>query len=367
MKGAARHLSVLVAGLVALGCLHLAIAANLAHQDPSSTPWLGTYQVGVLNLAGINIILAVSLNLINGTTGQFSIGHMGFAAVGGYTAATLVKYLPPPGLEGTPLLLTALLLGGLAAAACGLLVGLPALRLKGDYLAIATLGFGEIIRVLLLNSGEGSLLGHPVDLGGARGFTGIPHLASFGIIYACAWLTVWMQLSIVCSSQGRALLAIREDELAARVMGVDVTRGKVMAFCLGAFFAGVAGGLFAHEIQILQPNRFGFLSSFEIVVMVVLGGMGSTSGAVLAAVFVTLLPEGLRDVSASLGQHLGRPDLDLRLIIYALMLITLMLVRPQGLLGRRELLPLGWLGPESLPPDAACLDQEQAGSGGQRA
>jgi branched-chain amino acid transport system permease protein len=296
---------------------------------------LNPYLLQVLMLIGINIILAVSLNLVNGFTGQFSIGHAGFMAVGAYGSAmfTLTVGVPllakltamgiPPQIAQGALLLVALVLGGLLAALFGYLVGLPSLRLRGDYLAIVTLGFGEIIRVLILN----------IDvIGGPRGLPGIPKWANFFWVFACVAAVVALSRNLARSTHGRALFAIRDDEVAAEALGVDTTRYKITAFVLGAFFAGVAGGLFAHYLCYLNPNSFTFLKSIEIIAMVVLGGMGSISGAVLAAVVLTLAPEVLRPVK------------EYRMVIYSLMLIVLMITRPQGLLGTREL-SLGWLWP----------------------
>src|SRR5262249_17708897 len=284
------------------------------------------YYFQILMLIGINIVLAVSLNLVNGFTGQFSIGHAGFMAVGAYTSAMFTLklgtrlaaswgFLPPPVAQGLVLLL-ALLAGGLLAAAAGRLVGLPSLRLRGDYLAIVTLGFGEIIRVLILN----------IDaIGAARGLGGIPQYSTFFWVFGSAVLVIVVARRIATSTHGRAMFAIRDDEVAAEALGVAPTRCKGVAFVLGAFFAGVAGGLFAHFLSYLNPSSFTFVKSIEVIAMVVLGGMGSISGSVLAAVVLTLLPEVLRSVK------------ELRMVIYSLMLIVLMITRPQGLMGTREL------------------------------
>jgi branched-chain amino acid transport system permease protein len=286
------------------------------------------YIVQVAMLCGINVILAVSLNLINGFTGQFSIGHAGFMAIGGYGSAMITLHSGkawaaaiaaagvPAGLAQAGPLVVALLGGGVMAAIAGYLVGLPSLRLRGDYLAIVTLGFGEIIRVLILN----------IDaVGGPRGLPGIPGWANSLWVGGGVLAVVLVARHLADSTHGRALFAIRDDEVAAEALGVDTTRYKVLAFVIGSFFAGVAGGLFAHYLSYLNPNSFTFLKSIEVIAMVVLGGMGSVSGAVLAAIVLTLLPEVLRPVK------------DYRMVIYSLMLIVLMIVRPQGLLGTREL------------------------------
>lgn len=293
-----------------------------------ASPYVDAYAEGIVLYAGINIILAVSLNLINGFTGQFSMGHAGFMAVGAYTSAWATSQLQVthPDWLANPLLaqfifVAALGAGGMAAAIAGYGVGLPSLRLKGDYLAIVTLGFGEIIRVILLN----------IDtVGGARGMTGIPGLSNFGWVYSGACLVTFSVWRIVHSARGRALLAVREDEIAAEAMGVNTTQAKVRAFVTGAFFAGIAGGLFAHHLRYLNPQTFDFNKSFEIIIMVVLGGMGSITGSIAAAVFLTGMREALRPLQE--WTHL-----DFRMIIYSLVLIGIMLKRPHGVLGRREL------------------------------
>lgn len=267
------------------------------------------YFTGVLVVAWINVILAVSLNLINGFTGQFSLGHAGFMAVGAYVSALLTIHLNWP----FPVVL---LLGALVAALLGFFIGLPTLRLRGDYLAIATLGFGEIVRVVLLN----------LDItGGPRGLGGIFPKTTFFSAEVLAALTIIVIGNIIRSSHGRAFIAVREDEIAAEAMGIDTTRYKVLAFAIGAAFAGLAGGLFAHHQMFIDPRSFTFQRSIEILVMVVLGGLGSITGSVIAAFVLTILPEALRGMA------------EYRMIVYALLLIGLMLVRPQGLLGTKEL------------------------------
>ena len=265
------------------------------------------WQLNLLFL-GINIILTASLNLINGYTGQFSLGHAGFMAVGAYVAAILTTnfHVPFP---------AALLAGAIAAALLGVLIGLPTLRLRGDYLAIATLGLGEIIRVVLIN----------IDyVGGAAGFKGIPHHTDFTWVFCLMLVTLFIIKNFVNSRHGRACLAIRENEIAAESMGVNTTRYKVLAFSIGAFFAGVAGVLFGHNMYILSPASFTFMQSFNILIMVVMGGLGSMTGSIAGALVVTFL-------SAALASF---PNA--RMIIYALALILLMFYRPQGLFGYVE-------------------------------
>jgi len=274
--------------------------------------FINSYDRGVWIDCGINIILAVSLNLILGHTGQFSLGHAGFMSVGGYTAAKISLVFSP----GVPepmrplLLISALLSGGLLAAAAGLVVGVPSLRLKGDYLAIVTLGFAEIIRVILQNTEA---------VGGASGLSGIPKFTTLGWSFGFAIITVYVVSSLVNSTYGRGFLAVSDDEVAAGSMGINPVRYKVTAFVIGAFFAGIAGGLYAHHKQTLVPTGFDWLKSIDIVVMVILGGMGRTPGVIVAAIVLTWLPEHLRVFA------------DYRMIIYALMIIALMLLRPQGL------------------------------------
>jgi branched-chain amino acid transport system permease protein len=290
-------------------------------------PRMNPYFFQILILIGINIILAVSLNLINGFTGQFSIGHAGFMAIGGYTSAFFTFYfgrnLVPsltsilffPWLAKSIIFVLALILGGGLAAVAGLIVGIPSLRLKGDYLAIATLGFGEIIRVLILN----------IDaVGGARGFADIPGYTNLFWVLFFMLLTVVVIRNLINSSHGRAFLSVREDEVAAEAMGINTTYYKVYAFVIGAFFAGIAGGLFGHYLMYLHTNSFTFMRSIEIIIMVVLGGMGSITGSILAAIILTILPEFLRVVK------------DYRMVIYSLILIILMLTRPQGIFGLKE-------------------------------
>jgi len=270
------------------------------------------YYLGIAIDTGINIILAVSLNLINGHTGQFSLGHAGFMAVGGYSAAKLsltLQHVVPPWAQ--PLLFIAgLLLGGVIAAATGLAVGVPTLRLRGDYLAIVTLGFGEIIRVIFQTTEA---------FGAATGLTGIPHWTNFGWAWSGAALSVFVITCLVNSTYGRGFIAVHDDEVAAGASGINPVRYKVTAFVVGAFFAGIAGGLYAHHKSFLSPTGFDFMKSIDIVVMVILGGMGRTVGVIIAAVLLTLLPEFLRGFA------------DYRMIIYSLLIIVLMLARPQGL------------------------------------
>ena len=286
------------------------------------------YYLGIAIDIGINIILAVSLNLINGHTGQFSLGHAGFMAVGAYTAASLTWVFgaaQASPIVGGIIFALALVMGGVMAAASGLAVGVPSLRLRGDYLAIVTLGFGEIIRVVLQTTDTlakhfGGGFGRALEnMGGASGMKGIATLTNFGWTWALAAVTVFVVAALVNSTYGRGFIAVHDDEVAASAMGINPTRYKVTAFVIGAFFAGVAGGLYAHHKQFLSPSGFDFMKSIDIVVMVILGGMGRTAGVILAAVVLTVLPELLRGFA------------DYRMIIYSLLIIGLMMARPQGL------------------------------------
>lgn len=295
----------------------LVVAGALAAFSGNIDPYFLDVALGV----GINLILAVSLNLINGFTGQFSLGHAGFMAVGAYTAATVTttlgsKLLPLVGGQPWILLPLALVAGGLFAALAGLAVGAPSLRLKGDYLAIVTLGFGEIIKVILQN----------VEfVGGARGLTGIPsgvppytQIVTFWT-FAIVAVTIYTVWGLLNSTYGRGFLAVADDEIAAESMGLNTTRYKITAFVVGSFFAGVAGGLYAHLKGYLNPTGFAFDKSIEIVVMVILGGMGRHVGVIIAAILLTVVQEPLRNLG------------DWRMILYALLLIVLMITRPQGL------------------------------------
>src|SRR2546422_74194 len=267
-----------------------------------------------INHIGIAIILAVSLNLVNGLTGQFSIGHAGFMAVGGYVSAVMLMRGP----EDDPyriFFVLAMVTGAMAAALAGWLVGKPSLRLRGDYLAIVTLGFGEIIRVIIENT---------PFFGGAIGLSPIPHRADFAWIWAVAIVTILVAKRLRDSTHGRAFLSVREDEVAAEAMRIDTTGCKVRAVVISAFFGGVAGALSGAFEGNLAPQSFTFVRSFEVVAMVVLGGMGSITGSTIAAGVLTLLPEYLRAVA------------NLRMVIYSIALIALMLLRPRGLLGTRE-------------------------------
>jgi branched-chain amino acid transport system permease protein len=376
-------------------------------------PNISDFTSTLMSIAGINIVMAVSLTVVNGFTGQFSMGHAGFMAVGGYVAATLTYYgsikifgsgdflggtiswagsgehdgsiIKPADL----LFLGSCIAGGLASAGAGYVVGLPSLRLRGDYLAIVTLGFGEIVRVLLQGTPDqiqpwkateaADLPWHELifKLGGPKGFNLLPTYTTLFWVYLFVVLTLIVCYRLKNSSSGRAFLSIREDEIASQAMGVNVTKYKVRAFVLASFFAGVAGGLYAMSIGAINAGDLGFQKSFDAIIMVVLGGLGSISGATVAAVVLTILPEVLRDpppvwpaglvllaiVAATQGfrKHwnvkvlggivIGTVVLEggrifcvsrgidiasFRLILYAMLLIAMMLLRPQGLLGVRE-------------------------------
>jgi branched-chain amino acid transport system permease protein len=323
-----RKLSLVGGAILALAALNQVFEHGLGDFQ------INPYYARVINLIGINITLAVSLNLINGLAGQFSIGHAGFMAVGGYAAtyvtvrhgadiAALVGGTLDGPLGSGAAMIVSLSVGALAAAIAGLAVGIPSLRLRGDYLAIVTLGFSEIIRVIILNIPE---------VGGATGFTDAIPITTFFWIFAMAALTIVVVRNIAASTFGRVLATIRGDEIAAEAIGINTTRYKVAAFVISAALAGVAGGLsgqlFANP---LNPQSLSFVKSIEVIVMIVIGGIGSITGAVFGAATLTILPEALRTFDR---QYPG-----LRMVVYALLLIVMMIFRPQGLFGRRE---LGW-------------------------
>ena len=291
-------LTMLIFGLIVYGAIQAMISEKI----------IGSFWQLNIILICVNVIMAASLNLINGYTGQFSIGHAGFMAVGAYVGvvATTNFHLS---------FIVALILGAICAGFLGFLIGIPTLRLRGDYLAIATLGLGEIIRIVIMNIEY---------VGGAAGFKGIPHLTNFTWVFFVMLFTLFFIKNFVNSSYGRACIAIRENEIAAEAMGVNTTKYKVMAFTIGAAFAGIAGGLFAHQFYLISPNSFTFLASFNYLIMVVLGGMGSITGSIAGAFVVTFL-------SAALASF---PEA--RMIIYAIALILLMFYRPQGLFGYME-------------------------------
>ncbi len=339
--GVARRLLGIALLVLALLALNAWVERPVMDENITSFYGMDRYKETIIVFCGINIILAVALNIVNGFTGQFSLGHVGFFAVGAYVSAALSTYgharlFPMLPVDGDPVgvarsaypLLLLCLVGGGAAAAVGWVVGLPSLRLRGDYLAILTLGFAQIIQTVILNtpqvSGETTFNGIPRG----NGTVFIPHLTNFFWVYLIAALTLWVAYGIRFSTHGLAFLAVREDEIAAEAMGINTTRYKVIAFVLSAFFTGVAGALFALYQTSLSSGQFSFMRGVDVVVMVVLGGLGSISGVALAAVLLTVLPEALRAL----------PDGEqYRLVIYPLLLVLLMLTRPQGIFGRDEI------------------------------
>jgi len=309
-------------------------------------PAIGATWAKILLDVGIAILLAGSLNVVNGYAGQFSIGHAGFMLVGGYAAAWLTFYGSVHWFgtketyggflgDGQLLFVGGCILGGIIAALLGVLVGLPSLRLRGDYLAIVTLGFGEIVRVLgqitdrqpknmkvIKEQTMGELAN---NLGGAEGFSQIPGYTTLFFVYVMAFVLLVLAYRLKYSSKGRELLAVRENEIAAEAMGVDTTRAKVVAFVFSAFFAGVGGSLYAHQLGALDPKELGFMKSIDLVIIVVIGGMGSITGIVLGATILVVLPEVFRSFA------------DYRMIVYALALVMVMILRPQGIMGVQEL------------------------------
>lgn len=294
---------------------------------------INDYILHIINLSLIYVILAVSLNLINGFTGQFSIGHMGFAAVGAYISGiltTLIWKITPSSFINYLLFIIALIIGSVAAGIIGFLLGLPTLRLRGDYLAIVTLGFGEIIRTIINN----------IDyVGGPRGLLGIPKFSNFTLIFLITVISVLIMRNIVFSTHGRAFKSIREDPIASELVGVDTTRYKVYAFTIGAFFAGLAGGLLCHLLQIAHPTQYGFMGTIFVLVMVYAGGMGSITGSIIAAFGLTFMSEGLRLILKWIDDLTPTVSVGIewRMVIYAALLILIMLYRTEGLMGKREL------------------------------
>ena len=272
---------------------------------------INDYIFAIIVTICINIILASSLNLVTGFTGQFSLGHAGFMALGAYTCALITMHFDS--VFGFAL---GILGGAVVSALVGALVGLPTLRLRGDYLAIATLGMAEIIRVILLNLGVTN---------GAAGLSGIPQYADWNWVFGLTAVTLIVLWNYIRSSHGRRAIAVREDEIAAEAIGINTTAVKVQAFTIGAFFAGIGGGLYATYFYVIKPDQFGFLKSIDILVIVVLGGLGSLSGTVVAAIVLALVSTVLADFS------------DIRMIIYSLILVLIMIFRPGGLMGSKEI------------------------------
>lgn len=310
---------------------------------------LDSFSLRILNLCGVYIIFAVSMNLINGFTGQLALGHAGFIAVGAYTYSLLVMDLElkemnfflepiisPLDIIHLPFL-PALFIAGVIAAIAGFLVGAPALRLRGDYLAIATLGFGEIIRIIFTNT--------QTLTNGSLGLKAIPSPDSFLFmpiknslfwwIWAAAIITVIFHLLLINSSYGRAFKAIREDEKAAEAMGISLFKHKVMSMVISSFFAGIGGALLASLISTIDPLMFRFILTFNILLIVVVGGMGSVSGSVISAIVVTVLMEVLRVLDQG---FLGLPELPgLRMVVFSLLLMAVVLFYPRGIMGNEEL------------------------------
>ena len=295
------------------------IAFCLIVQSLISNGTIKRYYASVLNLVLIYVVAALGLNMTAGFLGQLPLGHAGFMAIGGYTAALISKNISLPAIgpieSADVTFFVATIIGGLVACMFGVVIGLPALRLHGDYLAIITLGFGEIIRVVIQNLSF---------TGGAMGLSGIPKRMSFTFGYIWVVITVFVIYTLVNSKQGRAIMAVREDEIAADFSGVNTTYFKIFAFAVAAFFAGVSGSLLAHHMGYLAPGNFDYNESIEILVMVVLGGLGSLVGTVISATVLTILPEVLQSFS------------EWRMIIYALLLVIVMIFKPSGLLGGYE-------------------------------
>ena len=273
---------------------------------------LNLFYVQILQQIGINIILAVGLNLIVGFSGQFSLGHAGFMAIGAYAAAIIGSKSPTYGA-----FFGAMLVGALLSGAVALLVGIPTLRLKGDYLAVATLGVSEIIRIFIINGGS--------ITNGAAGILGIPNFTTWPMVYLFVVITTIATLNFLRSPIGRSTLSVREDEIAAESVGVNTTKIKIIAFVFGAITASIAGSLQAGFIGSVVPKDYTFINSINVLIIVVFGGLGSITGAIVSAIVLGILNMLLQDVAS------------VRMIIYALALVLVMIFRPGGLLGTWEL------------------------------
>ncbi|HBY57806.1 MAG TPA: branched-chain amino acid ABC transporter permease [Candidatus Atribacteria bacterium] len=301
-----------------------------------------TYVIRILNLCGIYVILGVSLNLINGFTGQFSLGHAGFMAIGAYVSALL--YMSPELKEVnyfiTPLIwplsviqipfVFSLIIAGLVSAGVGFLVGAPCLRLRGDYLAIVTFGFSEIIRVLFCNLQN--------ITNGPLGLKGLPSYTNLWWSWGIAIFAVWFIKNLINSSYGRALKSIREDDIAAEAMGVNLFYHKVLSFVVGAFFAGIGGALLGSLVMTIDPNTFSFFMTFQIIIIVIVGGLGSITGTVIVGVLFAVLMEVLRSVESPMSFFgLNIPGIPgMRMLIFAILLMIVVLFFHQGLMGNRE-------------------------------
>jgi branched-chain amino acid transport system permease protein len=321
-----------------LGALVAVVAGAVLVYAASAT--LNPYLLSIIAFVGINVILAVSLNITNGFTGLFSLGHPAFMTIGGYVTAILILSparkshllpdLPSWIAHRQWPFLASLLAGGLVATLVAGVVGFPVLRLRGHYLAVATLGLIFIIQGLAIN-----LDGYTR---GALGLSGLPELTNLWWIYGWMLLTLYVCWKLKHSSLGRTMLAIRENELAAACLGVRITRTRILAFALGAFFAGVAGGLWAHLVTLVTPSSFSFLFAFQLVVMVVLGGSGSITGAALAAAVLTVATEALHPVEEALDLF-GASQL-----LLAVAVLLVLIYRPKGLFGMAEPDLLAWIG-----------------------
>lgn len=299
-------------------CFGIVIIAYIIVQAAIAGGGISSQIKGLLVPICAYVVMAISLNLTVGILGELSLGHAGFMSVGAFagivTTTCLADAIPLAPLR----LAVAMVVAGLFAAIAGVIVGVPVLRLKGDYLAIVTLGFAEIIRVVMLNIDD--VLGFQLT-GGAKGLTGIPSYTNFLNTFIVVAISLFLIHTMMKSRHGRSILSIRDNEIAAESVGVNTTYYKTLAFVVSAFFAGIGGGLYAGCVGVMMPAKFGFMKSIEILVMVVLGGMGSMLGSVLSATVLTILPEALRAFS------------DYRMVVYAVVLIVVMIFRPQGLMG----------------------------------
>jgi branched-chain amino acid transport system permease protein len=324
-----------------------------------------SFSLRIFNLCGIYIILALSLNLINGFTGLFSLGHAGFMALGAYTSALLTMspaqkeinfFLSPiiAPLANIHLpFIPALILAGLVAGLAGFLIGAPALRLRDDYLAIATLGFSEIIRVVITNLQSVT--------NGALGLKGLPRYSTTFMIWGVAALSVVFILALINSAFGRSCRAVRDNEIAAQAMGINVARVKITSFAIASFMAGIGGALLGHLMSTIDPRMFAFSLTYNILLIVVLGGIGSVTGSIFAAIIVTISMEILRFLDGPLNlifiRTQGLPGL--RMVVFSILLMLVVIYRQQGLMGKKE---FSW-DMITNPPLPAVLKKRFARSG----
>jgi branched-chain amino acid transport system permease protein len=305
--------------------------------------FFGNFTLRVFNLCAIYIVLSLSMNLLNGFTGLFSLGHAGFMAIGAYVCALLTMspaqkevnfFLAPiaPLLANVQLpFVPALLVAGCVAGLLAAIIGAPVLRLRDDYLAIATLGFAEIIRVLITNM--------QTITNGALGLKGLPKYSTTPVVWSVAALTVIFMFALIRSPYGRALKAVRDNEIAAQAMGIDIAHVKIVSFVISSFIAAIGGALLGHLMTTIDPKMFVFGLTYNILLIVVLGGNGSITGSIVASIVVTVMMEALRFLDGPLNLVFFKTDglPGLRMVVFSLLLMIVVIYRQKGLMGTKEL------------------------------